>query len=32
MNAVITLVIGFAVSVLIVGRLIPFLKKNQFKQ
>ena len=32
MNAVITLVIGFAVSVLIVGRLIPFLKKKQFKQ
>ena len=32
MNAVITLVIGFAVSVLIVGRLIPFLKKQQFKQ
>jgi len=32
MNAVITLVIGFAVSALIVGRLIPFLKKKQFKQ
>lgn len=32
MNAVITLVIGFAVSVLIVGRLIPLLKKKQFKQ
>ena len=32
MNAVITLVISFAVSVLIVGRLIPFLKKKQFKQ
>ena len=32
MNAVITLVIGFAVSALVVGRLIPFLKKKQFKQ
>ena len=32
MNAVITLVIGFADSVLIVGRLIPLLKKKQFKQ
>lgn len=32
MYAVITLVIAFAVSALIVGRLIPFLKKKQFKQ
>lgn len=32
MNAVITLVIGFVISALIVGRLIPFLKKKQFKQ
>lgn len=31
-DAVITLVIAFAVSALVVGRLIPFLKKKQFKQ
>ena len=31
-DAVITLVIAFAVSAIVVGRLIPFLKKKQFKQ
>ena len=32
LDAVISLVIAFAVSALTVGRLIPFLKKKQFKQ